>query len=65
MLYELPEVCALLSLGMTKVKQLIYDGALPSVSIGTRRFVRDTDLRAYVDGLRPDYAPGECEGVVA
>ena len=51
MLYTLTDVAAALSVGRSKVYELVRSGALPSVRIGGSRRVRGEDLAAYVDSL--------------
>jgi hypothetical protein len=41
------------SSGRSKVYELFSSGDLESVKIDRSRLVRSSDLRAYVDGLRP------------
>lgn len=45
------EVAARLRFGMTKTKELIYAGTIPSTKIGRQRRVRESDLDAYLRGL--------------
>ena len=52
LLLTIPEVGRVLSVSRTTVYQLIGDGHLPSVKIGTSRRIRREDLAAYVDGLQ-------------
>jgi excisionase family DNA binding protein len=47
----LNEIQPKLGSGRSMVYQLINDGRLPSVKIGSRRFVTGAALHAYVDGL--------------
>ncbi|MCA0293065.1 helix-turn-helix domain-containing protein [Nostocoides australiense] len=51
MLYTLSDVAAALSVGRSKVYELVRCGALPSVRIGGSRRVRSEDLATYVDSL--------------
>ena len=51
MLYTLSVVAAALSVGRSKVYELVRCGALPSVRIGGSRRVRSEDLATYVDSL--------------
>ena len=51
MLYTLTDVAAALSVGRSKVYELVGSGALPSVRIGGSRRVRGEDLAGYVDSL--------------
>ena len=51
MLYTLTDVAAALSVGRSKVYELVRCGALPSVRIGGSRWVRGEDLATYVDSL--------------
>lgn len=52
LLYTIPDVCRRLSLGQTKVRELIARGDLPCVRIGTSVRIADKDLEAFVEGLR-------------
>ena len=52
MLYTLTDVAAALSVGRSKVYELVRSGALPSVRIGGSRWVRGEDLADYVDSLQ-------------
>ena len=51
MLDTLTDVAAALSVGRSKVYELVRSGALPSVRIGGSRRVRGEDLATYVDSL--------------
>ena len=51
MLYTLTDVAAALSVGRSKVYELVRSGALPSVRIGGSRRVRGEELATYVDSL--------------
>ncbi|WP_205860519.1 helix-turn-helix domain-containing protein [Phycicoccus sp. HDW14] len=51
MLYTLTEVAAALSVGRSKVYELVRSGALPSVRIGGSRRVRGEDLATFLDSL--------------
>ena len=53
LLYRVPEVVVILNLRRSKVYELFSSGDLESVKIDRSRLVRSSDLRAYVDGLRP------------
>lgn len=46
-----PETARALRCGVTKVRELIKSGAIPSVRIGGLRRVRFTDLEDYVRNL--------------
>jgi excisionase family DNA binding protein len=50
-LLRVGEVCEALGLGRTKVCELIANSAIPSVKIGASRRIRESALRAYIDGL--------------
>jgi excisionase family DNA binding protein len=43
----------ILNISRSKVYELFSSGDLESVKIDRSRLVRSSDLRAYVDGLRP------------
>jgi excisionase family DNA binding protein len=47
------EVAVFLNVSRSKVYELLGSGALPSVRIDRTRLVRGSDLRHYVDSLRP------------
>lgn len=51
-LLRVPEVAEALGLGRTTVYSLIKSGALRSVRVAGCRRVAETDLEAYIDGLR-------------
>jgi excisionase family DNA binding protein len=53
LLYRVPEVAVILNISRSKVYELFSSGDLESVKIHRSRLVRSSDLRAYVDGLRP------------
>jgi excisionase family DNA binding protein len=53
LLYRVPEVAVILNISRSKVYELFSSGDLESVKIDHSRLVRSSDLRAYVDGLRP------------
>jgi excisionase family DNA binding protein len=53
LLYRVPEVAVILNISRSKVYELFSSGDLESVKIDRSRLVRSSDLRAYVDGLRP------------
>ena len=40
-----------LKIGHSTYYGLIQSGALPSVKVGRRRYVRESDLRAFIAGL--------------
>jgi excisionase family DNA binding protein len=50
-LLRIPEVCVRLNHGRTLTYQLIRSGRLPSVVVGTRRRVRESDLDAFIASL--------------
>jgi excisionase family DNA binding protein len=51
MLYSLKELQQRLCVSRTTIYQLLSDGLLPSVKIGSRRLVTATALSAYVEAL--------------
>jgi excisionase family DNA binding protein len=53
LLYRVPEVAVILNISRSKVYELLGSGALPSVKIDRTRLVRGSDLRQYVESLRP------------
>ena len=53
LLYRVREVAVILNISRSKVYELFSSGDLESVKIDRTRLVRSSDLRAYVDGLRP------------
>ena len=50
-LLRIPEVCERLNHGRTLTYQLIRSGRLPSVVVGTRRRVRESDLERFIANL--------------
>jgi hypothetical protein len=50
-LVPLPNACAELDLGRTKLHELLNDGKLTRVRIGARSFVTRESLDAFVDSL--------------
>jgi excisionase family DNA binding protein len=53
LLYRVTEVAALLNVSRSKVYELLASGDLRSVKIDRTRLVRGSDLRDYVQSLRP------------
>jgi excisionase family DNA binding protein len=53
LLYRVTEVAVSLNVSRSKVYELVGSGALPSVRIDRTRLVRGSDLRHYVESLRP------------
>ena len=53
LLYRVTEVAAFLNVSRSKVYELLASGALRSVKIDRTRLVRGSDLRDYVESLRP------------
>ena len=53
LLYRVTEVAVFLNVSRSKVYELLGSGALPSVRIDRTRLIRGSDLRHYVDSLRP------------
>ena len=52
-LHRVTEVAVLLNVSRSKVYELLASGDLPSVKIDRTRLVRGSDLRDYVESLRP------------
>ena len=53
LLYRVTEVAVFLNVSRSKVYELMSSGDLQSVKIDRTRLIRGTDLRAYVESLRP------------
>ena len=53
LLYRVTEVAVYLNVSRSKVYELLSSGDLPSVKIDRTRLIRGSDLRAYVESLRP------------
>ena len=53
LLYRVTEVAAFLNVSRSKVYELLASSALRSVKIDRTRLVRGSDLRDYVESLRP------------
>jgi excisionase family DNA binding protein len=53
LLYRVPEVALILNISRSKVYELLGSGDLPSVRIDRTRLIRGSDLRQYVESLRP------------
>ena len=53
LLYRVTEVAVFLNVSRSKVYELMSSGDLPSVKIDRTRLIRGSDLRAYVESLRP------------
>jgi excisionase family DNA binding protein len=53
LLYRVPEVAVILNISRSKVYELLGSDDLPSVKIDRIRLVRGSDLRQYVESLRP------------
>ncbi len=49
LLVSVPEAAAALGLGRSKFYLLMASGEIKTINIGTRRLVRTSDLRAFVD----------------
>jgi len=49
LLYRIPEVARFLSLGKSKVYELVRSGALPSVRIDGCRRVKGEDVIAFIE----------------
>ena len=52
--WSMPEAAIRLGIGRTKLYALAEAGIIPTVTIGSRRLVRDADLVAYINSLQPD-----------
>jgi len=52
-LHPIDEVEARLALSRRAIEKLIAAGRLTSVKVGRRRFVRDADLRRFIESLTP------------
>jgi excisionase family DNA binding protein len=50
LLYSIPDAARALSVGRSKLYQLIAEGALETVTIGRRRLVRTESMRALALG---------------
>jgi excisionase family DNA binding protein len=53
LLYRVSEVATYLNVSRSKVYELLASGALHSVKIDRTRLVRGTDLRSFVEALKP------------
>jgi excisionase family DNA binding protein len=53
LLYRVTEVAVFLNVSRSKVYELLASGDLRSVKIDRTRLVRGSDLRDYVESLRP------------
>jgi excisionase family DNA binding protein len=51
LLYPMAEAAALLGISRSNVYQLLRDGRLTSVRIGSRRLIPRASLESFVDGL--------------
>lgn len=45
------QAASALGIGRSSLYELLAEGAIPSVKIGSSRRVRTADLRAYIEGL--------------
>ena len=55
LLLSIPEACEKLSIGRTKLRELLAQGDLPSVHIGRSVRIAQADLERYVEQLtEPD-----------
>ena len=52
LLYRVPEVAVILNISRSR-SELLGSGDLPSVKIDRTRLIRHSDLRQYVESLRP------------
>jgi len=60
MLYSVAETAELLGLGLSSVYDLINEGDLPKVMVGTRgktTRIAATDIQAYIDNHRVEVQP--------
>ena len=51
LLVPIPAACRRLGVGPTKLRELLSDGQLQSVHVGTRRLVVARSIERYVDEL--------------
>ncbi|MGB3053702.1 MAG: helix-turn-helix domain-containing protein [Acidimicrobiales bacterium] len=51
LLLSIPSGADRLGIGRTKFYELANAGVIPTVQVGTRRLVRDSDLVAYAESL--------------
>jgi len=51
MLYTVPEACKMLSVGMTRMYELINAGDLPAVKIGRKTLIRSEAIKEFTDNL--------------
>jgi excisionase family DNA binding protein len=51
LLVSIPDAARALSVGRSKIYELMEAGALETVHVGRRRLVRTASIRAYVDTL--------------
>ena len=51
LLLTVPETMGSLGIGRSTIFTLFKNGTIPTVKIGSRRFVRATDLAKYVESL--------------
>ncbi len=62
LLLSIPSGADRLGIGRTKFYELANAGVIPTVQVGTRRLVRDSDLVAYAESLpasRPQDVPAD------
>ena len=50
--YSVEDVAELLSVGRSKVVQMVSSGELASIKLGGRRLITRQDLNEFVEGLR-------------
>ncbi len=46
---SIPEAAEILSLGESKLKELIYQGEIPSLKVGSRRLIRRESLKEWAE----------------
>jgi len=46
---SIPEAAEILSLGESKLKELLYQGKIPSIKVGSRRLIRREALREWAE----------------
>ena len=56
LLYSIDEVLEATGLGRTKLFELLANGSIASVRVGTRRLIPASALDSWIDGLRKEEA---------
>ena len=57
LLNSIPEAAQILGISVVTTKRLVASGALKKVKIGSRVFIRASDIEAYVNSLTDDPTP--------